>query len=87
MQEFKIIAEHTQGASVDHCCRTGQVDDPISSLTDTIWADDAKCAVDEAYDQLELLVNEWTHDCSRRFCPGSNNWYESVFIEAVEPGT
>ena len=79
-QDWVVSVSHTQGQSVCHCCVSGHISDPIDQLPESVQADNEQHAIDKVYDILKILVDGWAHNCSRQFNPGSDRWYESIFV-------
>ena len=85
MPRFHCTAEHTRGASVSHCCKTGSYDDPANVLDLEIDAADQDTAVDVALSELsEMVDNAPACPCGRSRPLGGNSWWESVAISAIE---
>lgn len=82
---YTATAEHTQGQSVGHCCTNGVYSDPCDGFTCEVEAANDEEALFAAEAKLRAEVGEADQcQCRRRLRPGSDRWWESVFVH-VEP--
>ena len=79
--QYKITAEHCNGASVSHSCTTGIYSDPTDYFQEKIEANSEEEANFIGLRRLQQIVedSEPCH-CHRHLEPGYDSWWNSVSI-------
>ena len=85
MPFYQLAAEHTQAKSVEHPCENGVFNDPAEALDDVVECDSPEDAEQYGFGLIEEdVLKEKRCQCDKWDEAGSDSWWKSVVVSAVE---